>query len=173
MFLKILAVNRFPKDNARLGRTTPAMHRANFCTECGERLAFKGWRGLLRRSVCEGCARRVGGWAAYRPLFVVALIGAAAFGLGRYLRPAAPPLIIERAANSPLFGGPNEQPVAQSNRAQSNQLASVSDDEVYICGARTKKGTPCRRRVHAAGERCFQHKGMSAMVALDKLVIKP
>jgi hypothetical protein len=51
-------------------------------------------------------------------------------------------------------------------------LAPAADDEVYICGARTKKGTPCRRRVHFAGERCFQHKGMPAMVALEKLKIK-
>src|ERR1051326_5568785 len=155
-----------------LGRTTRAMHRANCCAECGERLTFNGWRGLLRRSVCEHCARRLGCWAVYRPLIVVALVGAAAFGFGRYLRPSPPPLIIQRAADSPLFSAPNEQSVAQANREQSNQAASVSNDEVYICGARTKKGTPCRRRVHAAGERCFQHKGMPAMVALEKLVIK-
>ncbi|HXI26038.1 MAG TPA: hypothetical protein VNG71_19450 [Pyrinomonadaceae bacterium] len=149
------------------------MHQANFCAECGERLTFTGWRGLLRRSLCGHCARRLGGWAAYRPLIILALVTAAAFGFGRYLRPSPPPLIIQRAANSPLFGTSNQQPVAQSNRAQSNQLAPVSNDEVYICGARTKKGTPCKRRVHAAGERCFQHKGMPAMVALEKLTIKP
>ena len=148
------------------------MHRANFCAECGERLTFNGWRGLLRRRLCEHCAQRLGGVAAYRPLIVLALVVAAAFGFGRYLRPSPPPLTIQRAENSPLFGGSNEPAVAQSNRAQSNQVASVSNDEVYICGARTKKGTPCRRRVHAAGERCFQHKGMPAMVPLDKLVIR-
>jgi hypothetical protein len=148
------------------------MHRANFCAECGERLTFKGWRGWLRRSLCEHCARRLGGFATYRPLIVLVLVIAAAFGFGRYLRPAPPPLIIQRAANSPLFDVPNEQSVSQSNRARANQPASISNDEVYICGARTKKGTPCRRRVHAAGERCFQHKGMPAMVALDKLTIK-
>lgn len=42
-----------------------------------------------------------------------------------------------------------------------------------MCGARTRKGTPCRRRVHVAGERCFQHKGLPAMVPLEKLVIRP
>ena len=135
-------------------------------------MTLKGWRRLLRRSVCEHCAQRLGGFAAYRPLIILGLIAAAAFGFGRYLRPSPPPLIIQRAANSPLFGLPNEQPVTQANRAQSNQLASVSNDEVYICGARTRKGTPCRRRVHAAGERCFQHKGMPAMVAIEKLIIK-
>jgi hypothetical protein len=173
MFLKILAVNRFPQDNARTwAGLLPLMHRANFCAECGERLN-DGWRGWLRRSLCENCARRLGGFTAYRSLVVIVLIALGAFAFGRYLRPASPPLLIQRAANSPLFGAANEQPVAQTNRAQSNQLASVSNDEVYICGARTKKGTPCRRRVHAAGERCFQHKGMPAMVALEKLTIKP
>ena len=155
------------------GRTTPAMHRANFCAECGERLTFKGWRRLVRRSLCKHCARRLGGFAAYRPLMVVVLVGAASFGFGKYLRPSPPPLIIQRAANSPLFEAPNEPLVARANRAPSNQTAAVSTDEVYICGARTKKGTPCRRRVHAAGERCFQHKGMPSLVPLSKLVIRP
>ena len=154
------------------GGTTPSMNRANFCAECGERLTFNGWRGLLRRRLCEHCTRRLGRFAAYRPLIVLALVAAGAFGFGRYSRPSTPPLTIQRAANSPLLGVPNEPAIAQANRAQSNQLASVSSDEVYICGARTRKGTPCRRRVHAAGDRCFQHKGMPAMVALDKLIIK-
>jgi hypothetical protein len=151
------------------------MHRVNFCAECGERLTFKGWRGLLRRSLCKHCARRLGGFAAYRPLMVVALIGATAFGFGRYLRPSPPPLVIQRAANSPLFDSPTQSSgvsIANSNRRSDGIATPAQDDEVYICGARTKKGTPCRRRVHAAGERCFQHKGMPAMVALEKLIIK-
>jgi hypothetical protein len=48
-----------------------------------------------------------------------------------------------------------------------------ADDNTYICGARTKKGTPCHRRVHAAGERCFQHKGMPSLLPLSKLVVRP
>jgi len=51
-------------------------------------------------------------------------------------------------------------------------LSQSADEKGYICGARTKKGTPCRRRVHTAGERCFQHKGMTAMVPLEKLEVK-
>jgi hypothetical protein len=106
---------------------------------------------------------------------MAALIAIAAFAFGRYLRPAPPPLIIQRAANSPLSDspvGPGRAPdrVRQANQ---NQVASVANEEGYICGARTQKGTPCKRRVHVAGERCFQHKGLPAMVPLDKLVIKP
>ena len=42
---------------------------------------------------------------------------------------------------------------------------------VYICGARTKKGTPCSRRVHGP-VRCWQHKGMPAMLPPEKLLVK-
>jgi len=89
-------------------------------------------------------------------------------------------LIIQRAANSSLSDaavdpnqtqrGPRE---ANASTHSANFSVSTADDVVYICGARTKKGTPCHRRVHAAGERCFQHKGMAAMLPLEKLAIKP
>jgi hypothetical protein len=155
------------------------MQRPNFCVECGERLVRKGWSARLGRRYCEACTRRVGTFATLRPLAGVALISVTAFAFGRYLRPAPPPLIIQRAANSPLSDAPVELGHASrsnSNRDQQpdqNRTASVTNDEGYICGARTQKGTPCRRRVHVAGERCFQHKGLAAMVPLEKLVIKP
>jgi hypothetical protein len=109
---------------------------------------------------------------------IVAGIATAAFAFGRYLRPAPPPLIIHRAANSPLSDVPidfNAHTNGTTSAANSNNLQNsvATDEPVYICGARTKKGTPCRRRVHAAGERCYQHKGMPAMVSLERLAIKP
>lgn len=106
---------------------------------------------------------------------MAALVAVAAFAFGRYLRPAPPPLIIQRAANSPLSDSPVAPGRASTRDPQANQSqgASVANEEGYICGARTRKGTPCRRRVHVAGERCFQHRGLAAMVPLEKLVIKP
>jgi len=106
-----------------------------------------------------------------------AIIAAMAFALGRYLRPAPPPLIIHRMANSPLSDLPVNQLESESQASTRNSSLSNAntvarvDEEVYICGARTKKGTPCHRRVHSAGERCFQHKGMPAILPLEKLVI--
>jgi hypothetical protein len=153
------------------------MRIANFCAECGERLARKGWRARLGQRLCDGCAQRVGPFASYRSLIAIALVAIGAFALGRSLRPAPPPLIIQRAANSPLSDSPVELAARQANRAgiyQTNQNVALSDsnEEGYICGARTRKGTPCHRRVHAPGERCFQHKGLPAMVPLEKLVIR-
>jgi hypothetical protein len=108
----------------------------------------------------------------------VAAITIAAFGVGRYLRPAPPPLIIERAANSSLPDSavsPANQPLRKSKLDRdanaSSSGAQSADGNIYICGARTKKGTPCHRRVPSAGERCFQHKGMPAILPIDKLTI--
>ena len=49
--------------------------------------------------------------------------------------------------------------------------ATPVEEEVYLCGARTKKDTPCSRRVHGP-KRCWQHKGMKAMLTQEKLLIK-
>ena len=155
------------------------MHHPNFCAECGAQLKRKGWRVWQRRNFCKDCARRVGKNGLVHSLTAIALIAISAFALGRYLRPPPPPLIIERTSNSPLSDLPVNvnQPARKSNHEDNStkdasRVAMSTDDPVYICGARTKKGTPCRRRVHFAGERCFQHKGMPAMLPVDKLITK-
>jgi hypothetical protein len=50
--------------------------------------------------------------------------------------------------------------------APSSPLAA---ETVYFCGAQTKKGTPCTRRVKGGG-RCWQHKGQPSMLPPEKLV---
>jgi hypothetical protein len=116
-----------------------------------------------------------------KPIAIISIVAVVVFAIGRYLRPPAPPLLIQRAANSPLSDMPvnlidsaraaNQRDSTRRNAETLNPLPA--DEKAYICGARTKKGAPCHRRVHAAGERCFQHKGMPAMLPLDKLVVKP
>ena len=159
------------------------MYRPNFCVECGERLTQSRRVAILSRAggkFCDDCGRRLGKSALIRSLAMLAVIAFASFALGRWLRPAPPPLVIQRAANSPLSDSPvdlnagarasNRKP--DPGKQNSGGEVDAADDTVYLCGARTKKGTPCRRRVHAAGERCYQHKGMPAIVPLDKLVVK-
>lgn len=153
------------------------MSRSNFCAHCGARLTRKGWREWLAGARCDDCASRLG-QSVPKPFVIGAVIATAAFVFGRYLRPAPPPLIIHRAANSPLSDVPIDfkahmNGTASARNSNNIQNTAASDEPVYICGARTRKGTPCRRRVHAAGERCYQHKGMPAMVSLEKLTIKP
>jgi hypothetical protein len=156
----------------------PAMHFTNFCTTCGSPLTQKGWRLWIRGPICKECSRRGGNDRRIRSIVLIAVLVTAAFALGRSLRPAPPPLIIQRAANSPLSDSPiNLNEITKPGTTGSNRSDASStgapDDTVYLCGARTKKGTPCKRRVHFAGERCYQHKGKPAMVPLEQLVIRP
>jgi hypothetical protein len=163
------------------------MYRPNFCAECGERLARRDWRAWVNvwtgawagASWCDDCARRLGKYGFTRRTVIISIIAVSAFVLGRYLRPAPPPLVISRAANSPLSDLPvNFNDHTRPTNGKESDSTSQADagvdreDAAYICGARTRKGTPCRRRVHTAGERCFQHKGMPAILPLEKLEVK-
>ena len=152
------------------------MHFTNFCKTCGAPLTGKGWRLWLRGPICGDCSRRNGNTGRIRSIIVMAAMVTAAFALGRSLRPAPPPLTIHRAANSPLSDLPvNLNEIARRSATDSSRSAGSAsiDETVYLCGARTQKGTPCKRRVHVAGVRCYQHKGKPAMVPLEKLVVKP
>jgi len=60
---------------------------------------------------------------------------------------------------------------AATPTSQTTPLATIVEEKTYICGARTKKGTPCSRRVRGP-VRCWQHKGAQAMLPLEKLVVK-
>lgn len=53
---------------------------------------------------------------------------------------------------------------AEKLRSQPNK----KNEPVYFCGAETKKGTPCTRRVKGGG-RCWQHEGKAAMLSENQL----
>jgi hypothetical protein len=56
----------------------------------------------------------------------------------------------------------------QAELLQSRQ--NEKKEPVYFCGAETKKGTPCSRRVKGGG-RCWQHEGKVAMLPDKQLSI--
>ncbi len=58
------------------------------------------------------------------------------------------------------------QTVVKATSPQKN-----SGEAVYFCGAETKKGTPCSRRVRGGG-RCWQHKGREAILPAKDLLIE-
>ena len=158
------------------------MYRPNFCSECGVKILRLHWHAWTSRRFCDSCSKRLLKERLTVPLvaaFALLSIGAIA---GRAGRPAPPPLIIERAANSPLYNNSpgnsakeNQSSTASAesanlNPSQNSQPASDTES-LYICGARTKKGTPCARRVHSP-VRCWQHKGTPAMLPPEKLVLR-
>jgi len=65
---------------------------------------------------------------------------------------------------------PPNAPAKQDLKTQrvSNQL-NAGQEIIYFCGAETKKGTPCTRRVKGGG-RCWQHAGKPALISPEKLV---
>lgn len=62
----------------------------------------------------------------------------------------------------------NQKPV-QAGKVLQEDKQSAADEPVYFCGAQTKKGTPCSRRVKGGG-RCWQHRGQPAMLPAEKLL---
>lgn len=167
-------------------------YKPNFCSECGERIARARWRLWTSRKFCVECARR---FRKARILLPV-LAGTTLFGIGlaagRAARHAPPPLIIERSQPAPATTSavalkpapqssntkaatgattPNASPPAYGPDGSSTERPTDSNEIVSMCGARTKKGTPCTRRVRGTG-RCWQHKGMPAMLPASKLIVQ-
>jgi len=61
-------------------------------------------------------------------------------------------------------------PPSNVNRDTGAVVAQAAE-QPYYCGARTKKGTPCSRKVKG-NVRCFQHIGMPAMLPTEQLKVK-
>ena len=144
------------------------MYRPNFCSECGVKIVRLHWHLWTSRRFCDDCARLLRRERWKISLITALLLLSLGFVAGRAGRQKPPPLIIQRSANSPLF---KNEAAGSSGQSGSNSSSPVLEEVSYICGARTKKGTPCSRRVHQPG-RCWQHKGMKAMLPEEKLVVK-
>jgi hypothetical protein len=142
------------------------MYRPNFCSECGKKTLRIHWHLWTSRRFCDACSRRLWKQRLKLPILVTISLLSIGFIAGRAGRPAPPPLIIQRAA----IPEPTPRKLAGTDPEEMKNEA-VGDDQVYICGARTKKGSPCSRRVQEP-IRCWQHKGLPAMLPKEKLVVK-
>jgi hypothetical protein len=133
-------------------------YRPNFCCECGEKIVRLRWRLWTSRKFCDTCFRSSGKdyWLQRAVATLILLLAGVLIGRGG--RHERPPLIIER-------------PVQSSSQQAAITPPTPLVEQVYTCGARTKKGKPCSRRVHGL-VRCWQHKGLPAMLPTEKLVIK-
>ena len=158
------------------------MYKPNFCAECGGRVARLRWRVWTSRRFCEGCDQRFRRSRIIKPLLACAVLVAAGYIGGRASRPAAPPLVITRgqlnapasiskAALTNLETGAATNATAYGADGTTAERPTDPAEIVSICGARTKKGMPCSRRVRGTG-RCWQHRGKSAMLSAAKLVVR-
>ncbi len=161
------------------------MYRPRFCSNCGTKVIRLRWHPWTSRRFCDPCAARFRKDRLLRPIATAILLFSAGLVAGRSGRPAPPPLTIERVNPLSTPGGtrstsmsqvPNTQQAPDTSVTPDPKLVSriekeASSEVVYLCGARTKKGTPCQRRVQGP-VRCWQHKGMPAMLPQEKLMVK-
>ena len=167
------------------------MYRPNFCADCGTRIMRARWRWRTSRRFCAECEQRLrrrGAWSW--PLLLAGALLASGFLAGRAGRPPAPPLIVERG-ELPVLTAPQTNgsahdtatgiaalsaagAAAPPSRAQGAERELPTDPQeiVSICGARTRRGTPCSRRVRGTG-RCWQHRGLPAILPAERLIIPP
>jgi hypothetical protein len=135
----------------------PVMQPAKFCSECGEMLKAPRARLIRERATCDRCAPR---FRALRFLKVIslALLLIVAFALGRYGTPPRTVYLIGTPVEPIATAEPNAVSAADpSSAAHDTQAINSADDSVAICGAPTKSGKPCQRKVKGGGY-CYQHR---------------
>jgi hypothetical protein len=134
-----------------------AMRRVNYCSRCGEQLKASRASSLPFRSFCARCATR---FRSARFLLAAALLLSAAigYGVGRHMTARQPYYLI----GSPLDLNKNgEPPSSDHNGVDSNdrrkQGGINGNKSEKACGAPTKSGRPCKRKVAGEGY-CWQHR---------------
>ena len=155
------------------------LYRPHFCCHCGEKILRAKWTALTSRRFCDFCAVEQKQHDLLPRVAAILLLTLGGAGITSYLgsgkpgtRPANTPSV-ERGetkktattpANVSIAAKASEvQPASNADGAAANikQLsakANSSTEAVYYCGAITKKGTACTRRVKSPG-RCWQHLG--------------
>jgi hypothetical protein len=154
------------------------MYRPKFCAECGAKIIRLRWRPWTSRRFCERCAPRLVKERLAPPAIVAAAVFLVGVVIGQAARPGKAPVMIQRtqealdkSSPTPLSATEETGKSVAGLTANATAIAPPTEEGIYICGARTKRGTPCTRRVHGP-VRCWQHKGMPAMLPQEKLRVQ-
>ncbi len=164
------------------------LYQPNFCCNCGEKIERVEWKPWTSRRFCQLCEHdhKLTDIAPKALIGVGVLIGI--LGFGSYLQSRQPqqvpdsvkavkaqPRKAEITANSNIQATdisavqsqsslPKEDSTVRTLKSDTalktagNSARPAAREQVYYCGALTKKGTPCSRRVKGR-ERCWQHAG--------------
>lgn len=135
-------------------------YQSNFCPECGNETAKRRW--WEHRYFCAPCAEKLGRRADWLPLaFLLGGLTVGALLTGTRRDPVREVVVHQPA--SPSAAAP--LPVsAQDATTQLKPIEIKQPTVTYQCGARTQRGTACKHRVAAQGERCFQHQGRRSIL---------
>ena|SRR5215208_205433 len=132
------------------------MRPVKFCSECGEQFKASRASSLPIGSFCARCAPR---FPSARLLFIAALLLSAALGyaIGRHTTPRQPFYLIGTPIELNENGARPSSNRNSSDSAGQRKQATSSDKVEGICGAPTKSGRPCKRKVSGEGY-CWQHR---------------
>ena len=158
------------------------LYRPHFCCHCGERIIRAKWTPLTSRRFCDFCAIEQKQHDLLPRAAAVLMLIFGAAGITSYLGggksinqiPASTRTQSSNEAPKPARTPPASTPdpptpVASTSdhpAVNTKQLAPKRDSStkaVYYCGALTKKGTACTRRVKSPG-RCWQHLGQPSAI---------
>lgn len=135
-------------------------YQANFCAECGNAMNPRPSWGP--RYFCDECEAQMGRRSYFKPAAGLLLCATlAVFALNRTEAP-------NRSEQS--NAGAAASSVSALDTATNRRLEPEPETvERVLCGAQTRKGTPCKRTV-LPGRRCAQHRGMPSLLekATDK-----
>lgn len=171
----------------------PVLYQPKFCCHCGEAIERVDWTLWTSRRFCAVCASVQKHYDLLPRVILAIGLTVGLFGISGFMArqsdqtskplqiasakpaslaakqsPAASPANADRTLMPSI---PHDQsPIANPDRQLpiQNKPKAVESEAVYFCGAATKKGTPCSRRVKAPG-RCWQHVGQPSMVADTKV----
>jgi hypothetical protein len=127
-------------------------YQANFCAECGN--AMKPRFSLGPRYFCAECEAQLGRRNYLKTVAGLLLCGAlAVFALNR-----------TRLPNPNVRLSNDDSTVSARDTVTTRKLEPEPEAvERVQCGARTLKGTPCKRLV-LPGQRCAQHRGRASLL---------
>lgn len=165
------------------------LYQPNYCANCGAKVERVSWGIFTSRRFCDICEIEFKGHDILLRVVAGVILLFGVIGLGSYLKTGSirEPTVARQTVKQAERPMPREtapQPVSNANSAATaknvevitppvQQLAATKPaapvreiaEPQYFCGAETKKGTPCSRRVKG-NTRCYQHAGMPPMSGL-------
>ncbi len=173
------------------------LYQPKFCCQCGEKIDGTDRKFWTSRRFCKLCATEVGLYERVPQIFGAIILAVGLLGIGINLQKPSkqlqivpnqtasanvksdvvPPRTVAQvsAASRVQNAVPVINPASPTSALPKSDLkteptaASEPPPKVYFCGAPTKKGTMCSRRIKNGG-RCWQHEGQAAMMAQEKLL---
>lgn len=130
------------------------MTSARFCSECGERLKLNRRALLPLRAFCPRCSPR------FRTVRLVSaamlVLATIAFAASRLSSEREPFYLIGTPLQLSTNSGTSASPRSIEPDRTKAQTVAV-DSVIGICGAPTRSGRPCQRKVKGGGY-CWQHR---------------